>query len=130
MRPARVIKQVGMSEGTLLPNNDSPSAESEMLLLRNNHVHAAEFETNDILAPTSRQDSDAGGRLLETLHNPHCVTASAVEARDHPPKSLCLIRALPGKTFQGRNLALALTTQQPDCSLNTQPIHASVGKLW
>ena len=103
-------REKSTSEGAYLPNNDSPSAESEMLLLPNNHAHAAELETNDILAPSSRQDFDAGGMLLETLHDPHCVTASAVEAHALPPISLYLIRALPGKTFQCRYLALASTT--------------------
>ena len=79
------IREENMSEGALLPNNDSPSADSEMRLLPNNHAHAAEFEMNNILAPSSRQHSDAGGMLLETLHDPHCVTASAVEARALPP---------------------------------------------
>ena len=72
------VREENMSEGALLPNNDSSSADSEMRLLPNNHAHAAEF---DILAPSCRQHSDAGGMLLETLH----VTASAVEARALPP---------------------------------------------
>ena len=71
-------REKGMSEGALLPNNNSPSTVSEMLLLSNNHVHAAEFEMNDTLSPSSKQDSDAGGMLLEMLHDPHCVTASSL----------------------------------------------------
>ena len=73
-----------MSDGALLPNNNSPSADSEMQLLPNNHAQASEFEMNT-LAPSSRQHSDAGGMLLEMLHDPHCVMASAIEARALPP---------------------------------------------
>ena len=78
------VREENMSEGALLPNNDSPSADSEMRLLPNNHAQAEEFEMNT-LAPSSRQHSDAGGMLLEMLHDPHCVTASAIEARPLPP---------------------------------------------
>ena len=78
------VREENMSEGALLPNNDSPSADSEMRLLPNNHAQAAEFEMNT-LAPSSRQHSDAGGMLLEMVHDPHCVTASAIEARALPP---------------------------------------------
>ena len=38
------VREENMSEGALLPNNDSPSADSEMWLLPNNHAQAAEFE--------------------------------------------------------------------------------------
>ena len=62
-----------------MPNNHSPSADFEMRLLPKNHAQAAGFEMNP-LAPISRQLSDAGGILLEMLHDPHCVTASAIEA--------------------------------------------------
>ena len=88
------------------------------------------------LAPSSRQHSHAGGMLLE-IHDPHCVTASAIEARALPPISLCLIRALPGKTFQGRNLALVLTTHTarlftgyPTYSCFRQDIVAELARLF